>query len=77
MRKKRIPSFIQGALKDTGNRTDISILDENLPINPDTQQKGTVVFAVEFENNEIRYTRNGQFTVNQDGFSQRVKVIMC
>ena len=63
-----IPSFIQGALKNTGNRTDISIIDENLPINPDTQQKGTVVFAVELENNDIRYTRNGQFTVNQDGF---------
>ena len=63
-----IPSFIQGALKNTGNRTDISIIDENLPVNPDTQQKGTVVFAVELENNDIRYTRNGQFTVNQDGF---------
>lgn len=63
-----IPSFIQGALKETGNRTDISILDENLPINPETQQKGTVLFAVELENNDIRYTRNGQFTVNEDGF---------
>jgi flagellar basal-body rod protein FlgF len=66
--QESIPSFIQGALKDTGNRTDISILDENLPINPDTQQKGTVIFAVELDNNEIRYTRNGQFTVNPDGF---------
>jgi flagellar basal-body rod protein FlgF len=66
--QEAIPSFIQGALKNTGNRTDISILDENLPVNPATQQKGALVFAVELDNNEIRYTRNGQFTVNQTGF---------
>jgi flagellar basal-body rod protein FlgF len=66
--QEAIPSFIQGALKNTGNRTDISILDENLPVNPATQQKGALVFAVELDNNEIRYTRNGQFTFNQTGF---------
>ncbi len=63
-----IPSFLQGPLKETGSPTDISLLDELLPINPETQEKGTMVFAVALENNEIRYTKNGQFTVNQDGF---------
>lgn len=63
-----IPSFIQGALKETGNTTDISLLAELLPINPDTQQKGTLVFAARLDNNEIRYTQNGQFTVDQNGF---------
>lgn len=63
-----IPSFIQGALIETGNTTDISLLAELLPINPDTQQKGTLVFAARLDNNEIRYTQNGQFTVDQNGF---------
>ncbi|MGB3259916.1 flagellar hook-basal body protein [Paenisporosarcina sp.] len=63
-----IPSFTQGALKQTGNTTDISLLSESLPINPETQEKGTLLFAVELENNDIRYTQNGQFTVNQQGF---------
>lgn len=63
-----IPSFVQGALKETGNTTDISLLAELLPINPDTQQKGTLVFAARLDNNEIRYTQNGQFTVDQNGF---------
>lgn len=63
-----VPSFLQGMLKDTGNTTDISILDEMLPINPDTQQKGSLVFAVGLDNNEIRYTRNGQFSVDNNGF---------
>ena len=65
--QEAIPSFIQGALKETGKSTDISILDENLPINPVTQQRGTVLFAVEDLNNEVRYTRNGNFTVNEAG----------
>lgn len=63
-----IPSFTQGALKQTGNTTDFSLLSESLPINPETQQKGTLLFAVELENNDIRYTQNGQFTVDQQGF---------
>ncbi|WP_075619438.1 flagellar hook-basal body protein [Paenisporosarcina indica] len=62
-----IPSFMQGALKETRNSTDISLLGESLPVNPETQKKGTVTFAVRLDNNEIRYTQNGQFTVNENG----------
>ncbi|TWT03687.1 flagellar hook-basal body protein [Planomicrobium sp. CPCC 101079] len=63
-----IPSFTQGALKETGNSTDISLMSEMLPVNPETGQKGTIVYAVRTENGEVRYTQNGQFTVDQDGF---------
>lgn len=63
-----IPSFLQGPLKETGNTTDFALLDELLPINPETQEKGTIVFAVALDNNQIRYTKNGQFTINQSGF---------
>lgn len=62
-----IPSFLQGPLKETGNSTDIALLDELLPVNPDTQQKGTMVFAVAAENGDIRYTKNGTFAVNPEG----------
>lgn len=63
-----IPAFTQGLLKETGISTDISLVDELLSPNPASQQKGTLVFAVEAENNTIRYTRNGSFTVNQAGY---------
>lgn len=63
-----IPSFTQGALRETGNTTDFSLLTESLPINPDTQQQGTLVFAVGLDNNEVRYTQNGQFTVDESGY---------
>ncbi|AQU77985.1 MULTISPECIES: flagellar hook-basal body protein [Planococcus] len=63
-----IPSFLQGPLRETGNSTDMALLDELLPLNTDTQQKGTMVFAVTAENGEMRYTKNGSFAVNTEGF---------
>lgn len=63
-----IPSFVQGALKETGNSTDVSLLAGLLPVNPETQQQGTLTFAVSLPNNEIRYSQNGQFSVDQNGF---------
>ena len=63
-----IPSFLQGALKDTGNTTDFALLDDTLPVNPVTQKKGSLVFAVGLENDQVRYSRNGQFSVDQNGF---------
>lgn len=62
-----IPSFAQGALKETGNNTDISLMSELLPANPDTDQKGTIMYAVRTENGDVRYTQNGQFSVDQNG----------
>lgn len=62
-----IPSFSQGLLKETGNSTDLSLMDELLPENPQTQQKGSLVFAAESDSGQIRYTKNGQFSVGEDG----------
>ncbi|WP_298829733.1 flagellar hook-basal body protein [uncultured Planococcus sp.] len=62
-----IPSFLQGPLKETGNLTDLVLMDELLPANPETQKKGTMVFAVAADNDEVRYTKNGTFAVNAEG----------
>ncbi|KOF09898.1 flagellar basal body rod protein FlgG [Planococcus glaciei] len=62
-----IPSFSQGPLKETGNSTDLSLMDELLPENPQSQQKGSLVFAAESDSGQIRYTKNGQFSVGEDG----------
>lgn len=62
-----IPSFAQGALKSTGNSTDFALTDDLLPENPATQQRGSLVFAAALPNGEVRYTKNGQFSVGEDG----------
>lgn len=62
-----VPSFTPGALKSTGNPTDFALTDDLLPVVPGTQQRGTLLFAVELSDDEIRYTKNGQFSVGPDG----------
>lgn len=61
------PSFVQGALKDTGRKTDIAIIDNVVPID-ENGNKGTFFFTVRDTNDEIRYTRNGNFTIDGSGF---------
>ncbi|MDQ0482235.1 flagellar hook-basal body protein [Guptibacillus hwajinpoensis] len=63
-----IPSFTSGALKETGNVTDMALVDEGLPVDEETGKKGLLLFGVQLDDNSIRYTRNGNFTVNEDGF---------
>jgi flagellar basal-body rod protein FlgG len=63
-----IPSFTQGPLVETGRTLDLAIVDETLPQNPDTGQKGTLFLAVRTDDGEIRYLRNGQFSLDPEGF---------
>ncbi|WP_273851611.1 flagellar hook-basal body protein [Guptibacillus spartinae] len=63
-----IPNFSSGSLKETSKQTDLALIDENLPIDSETGKKGLALFGVRLDDNAIRYTRNGNFSVNEDGF---------
>ncbi|RST77090.1 flagellar hook-basal body protein [Siminovitchia acidinfaciens] len=52
-----IPRFIQGDSLQTDRPTDLALMDRT---------DGTAFFSVE-QNNEIKYTRNGKFTVDPEG----------
>lgn len=62
-----IPLFTQGDIQHTGRNIDLAIVDQGL-VNPDTGGRGHLFFAVDGPEGEIRYTRNGQFAVNAEGF---------
>ena len=61
--QERIANFSQGPIKETGLNTDLAIVHQNLP-----DETGGVFFTVQNEDGEIRYTRNGHFTVDGEGF---------
>jgi flagellar basal-body rod protein FlgF len=65
--QEAIPKFTQGDLRETGRKTDLAIVDGNLPVNEENNVKGSLFFTVETPNG-IRYTRNGNFTLNPQGF---------
>ena len=55
--QEHIPNFRQGDIKETGQPTDMALINGTLPANA-----GTLFFVVENENGDIRYTRHGNFT---------------
>lgn len=62
-----ILSFGQGTLQSTGFALDFALVDEGV-VNPATNAKGSLFFAVQKSDGEIRYTKNGQFTISPDGY---------
>lgn len=58
-----IPDFRQGDLQETNIATDLAIQDLNLP-----DETGSLFFTVQNENGEERFTRNGHFTVDGEGY---------
>lgn len=58
--QETIPNFLQGNIVETGSNMDVALIDGTLPEN------STIMFAVQTENG-IRYTRNGNFTVDNEG----------
>lgn len=69
-----IPIFRQGDIAETGNRHDVALLDN---LQPDEQgNERRLFFSVArlddptqpAQQDDIRYTRNGSWTVNADGY---------
>ncbi|GER66394.1 flagellar hook-basal body complex protein FlhO [Weizmannia acidilactici] len=59
--QETIPLFTQGSLEETNNKTDLAIVD-----NP--ASTGRLFFPVEDSGGNIKYTRNGNFTVDSQGY---------
>lgn len=57
------PNFSQGTLRETRLPTDLAIVDGDYP-----DENGGVFFTVQAETGEIRYTRNGNFQIDGEGY---------
>ncbi|WP_153730385.1 flagellar hook-basal body protein [Sporosarcina obsidiansis] len=66
--QETLPLFAQGQLRETELKTDVALIDGPMDINEETGVAGTVFFTLEGENGDQYYTRNGNFTVNAEGF---------
>ncbi|WP_281974488.1 flagellar hook-basal body protein [Halobacillus litoralis] len=61
--QEAIPSFAQGDIRETGVGTDFALIQGTVP-----DESGSIFFNVQNEAGEERYTRNGNFTVDGEGF---------
>lgn len=60
--QEAIPNFSQGPIRETNMATDMALVDGALP-----DETGALFFMVE-EDGAIRYTRNGHFTIDHEGY---------
>ena len=60
------PNFRQGSLVETGNGTDVALLDGVLP-EGEAGARPMLFFSVQADDGTVRYTRNGQFAVSDSG----------
>ncbi|MEF2292911.1 MULTISPECIES: flagellar hook-basal body protein [Virgibacillus] len=61
--QEMIPNFEQGDVQETGLSTDFALTQRDLP-----DESGALFFTVQNESGDVRYTRNGNFTVDGAGF---------
>ncbi|MBP2076192.1 flagellar hook-basal body protein [Oceanobacillus polygoni] len=61
--QEAIPNFAQGDIRETGIATDIALVGGTMP-----DETGSLFFTVQNEAGEVRYTRNGNLTVDGQGF---------
>ena len=66
--QERMPNFLQGDITQTGNTTDIALLQGVIPRDTETGRPGALFFPVQNEAGDVRYSRNGNFAVDGQGF---------
>ncbi|RYG71615.1 flagellar hook-basal body protein [Lentibacillus lipolyticus] len=61
--QEHVPNYGQGDIRDTGNATDLALIHGAIP-----DEAGSIFFTVQNADGEVSYTRNGNFTVDGNGF---------
>ncbi len=61
--QEAVPDFSQGDVRETGVGTDLALINGRLP-----DEDGFLFFNVQNEAGEQRFTRDGNFTVDGEGF---------
>lgn len=66
--QEAVPNFGEGSLQETDNKTDMALVDLAMPANNTNSTNGTVFFTVQDPNGQQAYTRDGNFTLDGQGY---------
>lgn len=66
--QETIALLTQGQLQQTDFNTDIALIDGRLPVDEDTGQTGALFYRLQHPVQGEAYTRNGNFTLDAEGF---------
>lgn len=62
-----IPTYTQGDLRETNLKSDIALVEEVVPSLEETNEKGALFYAVQTPDGQVKYTRNGHFSIDEFG----------
>lgn len=65
--QETMPTFKQGDLQETQKTTDMALVDIFMPVGPNGKN-ASVFFTVANDQGNVSYTRNGNFTLDQQGY---------
>ncbi|MFT8322633.1 MAG: flagellar hook-basal body protein [Bacillus sp. (in: firmicutes)] len=64
--QEAIPNFVQGDLQQTDMNTDLALVNNIVP-GDEKNKNGSIFFTIQNADGEVRYSRNGNFTVDGQG----------
>ena len=66
--QETLANHIQGSLISTNMPTDVALIDGTFPIDEESGNSGTILFKLEHPEGGEAYTRNGNFTLDGQGY---------
>ncbi|PKC50837.1 hypothetical protein RhiirA1_485218, partial [Rhizophagus irregularis] len=66
--QETLANYGQGSLMQTNLTTDVALIDGTLPIDEESGNQGAIFFRLEHPNGGEAYTRNGNFTLDGQGY---------
>lgn len=66
--QETLANYTQGSIYETNLSTDIALIDGTIPVNEETGKTGAIFFRLEHQNGGEAYTRNGNFTLDGQGY---------
>lgn len=66
--QETLANYTQGSIYETSQTTDIALINGAMPTDEESGQVGTIFFRLEHPDGGEAYTRNGNFTLDGEGF---------
>lgn len=60
------PLFTQGSLQSTDQPTDIALVENQLPVNGETNENAALFYPVKTANGDVRYSKSSTFSLNEN-----------
>lgn len=66
--QETLGNYTQGSIYETSQKTDVALINGTMPIDEQSGQTGTIFFRLEHPDGGEAYTRNGNFTLDGQGY---------